>query len=223
MSLRIGVDLDGTLANLSKLYREYEKQFEVPETTTDTPDSEHQSDKARLKVARLESRRHKAVWKALQETPDLWTRLEPIEDGAVRRLHDVASALDWEVFFITQRPRSAGASVQRQTQQWLVAHGFACPSVLTLRGPRGKAAHALDLDFLLDDLAQNCVDVVSESKCQPILVLREPDATAEAAARQLKIGIVRSIHEAVDLLTQPPEQPRRTTVQRVMKRLGFAL
>ena len=134
-------------------------------------------------------------------------------------MYEVSLSLNWEVFFITQRPRSEGLSVQRQTQQWLLAQGFECPSVLTLRGSRGKAAHALDLDFLIDDLARNCVDVVSESKCQPILVLREPDTTAETAARQLKIGVVRSMHEAVDVLARPAPEPRETSVRRVLKKL----
>jgi phosphoglycolate phosphatase-like HAD superfamily hydrolase len=218
VSLRIGIDLDGTLANLSKLYREVEQRFLAPESRT----PEALTEKEQLKAARQGARQQSAVWKALQGTPDLWTRLEPLEDGAVRRLYECSVASNWEVFFITQRPKSAGASVQRQTQQWLVAQGFEYPSVLTLRGPRGKAAHALDLDFLLDDLAQNCVDVVSDSRCRPILVLREPDPTAEAAARQLRIGIVRSIHEAVDVLREPSPEPRETGVARVLKKLGFA-
>lgn len=230
MSLRLGVDLDGTLADLSAYYRAVERQFEAlpqnsPEGDLVQADTEAPvtSDKEKLKAARSAPRKHRAVWKALQATPDLWLQLKPIEDGAVRRLYEVSVSLNWEVFFITQRPKSEGASVQRQTQRWLVDQGFEYPSVLTLRGSRGKAAHALDLDFLLDDLAQNCVDVVSDSKCRPLLVLRQKDDAAEAAARQLKIGIVRSIHEAVDLLSHPGQSPRETVVNRVLKKLGFAV
>lgn len=234
MSLRIGVDLDGTLADLSSFYREVERQIAdaAPESrSSEVPDVlesrssevvEVPSDKSRLKAARADSRLHRAVWKALQATPDLWLQLKPLEDGAVRRLYETSIALNWEVFFITQRPKSEGSSVQRQTQKWLVDQGFECPSVLTLRGPRGKAAHALDLDFLLDDLAQNCVDVVSDSKCRPLLVLRKPDEAAETAARNLRIGVVRSIHEAVDLLSAPAPAPRETIVTRVLKSLRLA-
>jgi hypothetical protein len=237
MSLRLGVDLDGTLADLSSLYREVERQIDAespglpveacaqvkPEAhESATPKVQPSSDKDRLKAAKQDSRKHRAVWQALRTTPDLWLQLKPIEEGAVRRLYETSIALNWEVFFITQRPRSEGASVQRQTQQWLIEQGFGCPSVLTLRGPRGKAAYALDLDFLLDDLAQNCVDVVADSKCRPLLVLRKPDDAAEAVARQLKIGVVRSIHEALDLLSEPEPAPRETMVKRVLKSLGLA-
>lgn len=224
MSIRLGVDLDGTLADLSTFYRDVEKGFVQEANGPEIQESaeSEESDKDKLKAARQSSRKHRAVWKTLQATPDLWLQLKPIEEGAVRRLYETSISLNWEVFFITQRPKSEGASVQRQTQKWLIEQGFEFPSVLTLRGPRGKAAHALDLDFLLDDLAQNCVDVIADSKCRPLLVLRKPDDAAEAAARQLKIGVVRSIHEAIDLLAQPAPAPRETIVTRVMKSLRLA-
>ena len=48
-------------------------------------------------------------------------------------------------------------------------------------------------DVLLDDYPKNCVDVVSESRCRPILILRNPSPTAESAARHMGIGVVRSV------------------------------
>ena len=56
-----------------------------------------------------------------------------------------------EFVFITQRPGTAGATVQRQTQRWLVHHGFDMPSVLVIAGSRGAAANALRLTHLIDD------------------------------------------------------------------------
>jgi hypothetical protein len=100
-------------------------------------------------------------------------------------------------------------------------HGFETPSVLTLAGSRGKAAHALELDFLIDDTAKNCVDVIADSKCRPILVLREPDAAAEATAARMKIGLVRSVTEAIALLAQPKPEPRESALPRILKLLGF--
>lgn len=220
MSLRVGVDLDGTLANLSKLYREVSGRFsEQSRSAEGQSEPQAEPDSVRLKDARADARRHQAVWRALQQTPDLWVTLDPLEAGAVQRLYALSLTLTWEVFFITQRPRSEGESVQRQTQNWLIREGFECPCVLTLRGPRGQAARALDLDFLIDDLPQNCVDVVSESSCRPILIQRKPDPAAELAARRLNIGIAASFHQALDLLTQPTETSRETTARRVLKSL----
>jgi hypothetical protein len=106
------------------------------------------------------------------------------------------------VFFITQRPWTAGDTVQRQTQRWLVKQGFDLPSVLVISGSRGAAAGALRLDYHVDDSAQNCLDIVSESRARPLLIVPEPDAVTEASAKRLKIGIARSIGQALDALEQ---------------------
>jgi hypothetical protein len=224
MSLRIGIDMDGTLADLSSIYHEYEDKLfgnhtdEVPETD----DAEELSDKEKLKVAKDATRRRDTVWRALRNTPDFWTLLKPLEPNAVRELQAAMTLHDWEVYFITQRPKTAGKSVQRQTQQWLIDQGFEWPSVLTLSGSRGRAAHALDLDFLIDDLPKNCIDVISDSKCRPIWVQRYPDPPGEANARRMNIGVVRSVTEAIELLKQPVAAERESMVSQVLRKLGLA-
>ena len=114
----------------------------------------------------------------------------------------MTSDLNWEVFFITQRPATAGGTVQWQTHKWLVDHGFEMPNVIPLSGGRGKAASALKLDYLIDDTPQNCVDVLSDSSTRAILLVDADDAIAEASARRLGIGTARDINEVLDLLVQ---------------------
>lgn len=226
MSLRVGVDLDGTLADLSSVYHEYEESlFGLrSEDSAEDPEAEvlETSEKEKLKAAKAASRRRELVWRAISETSNFWTQLKPIEPDAVRELYAAMLSKDWEVFFITQRPRTAGASVQAQTQKWLIEQGFETPSVLTLSGSRGKAAHALDLDFLIDDLPKNCVDVISDSKCRPLLVVRHPDPDAELSAKRMNIGVVRTVSEAIGLLTQPAEQARQSMVRGILSRLGLS-
>lgn len=225
MSLRIGIDMDGTLADLSSLFHEYEDRLfgaHSDEVISDTDDEAESTDKEKLKAAKAVSNRREKVWRALRQTPDMWTLLKAIEPDAVRRIHDAMIAHDWEVFFVTQRPKSAGRSVQAQTQEWLIAQGFPAPSVLTLSGSRGKAAHALDLDFLIDDLPKNCIDVISDSRCRPILVMRQPEPKAELTAKRMSIGVVRSVCEAIDLLEQPQDIARESMVTSVLRRLGLS-
>lgn len=225
MSLRIGVDMDGTLADLSSVYHEYEETLfgARSEDAAEEPDDEgaELSDKDKLKAAKLASKQREAVWRAIRQTSNFWTQLKPIEPDAVRALYAAMVSRDWEVFFITQRPKTAGASVQAQTQKWLVEQGFETPSVLTLSGSRGKAAHALDLDFLIDDLPKNCVDVISDSRCRPLLILREPNIPAEQTAARMNIGVVRSVSDAIDLLKQPHEIARESMVTNVLRKLGL--
>ena len=152
------------------------------------------------KAARELRRRRDAIWTAIQKTPDFWMTLKPMEDGAVRRIHALMLQHRWEVFFITQRPATDGDTVQRQTQQWLVKEGFDLPSVLVLGGSRGAAAGALRLTYHVDDSAQNCLDIISDSRAKPILIVPDNDAATIASARKLGIGTAQSLSECLDVL-----------------------
>ena len=80
----------------------------------------------------MSTRHRDRVWRTIEATPDFWTTLKPLEDGAVKRLYQLTGEHNWEVFFITQRPATAGGTVQMQTHKWLVEHGFQTPSVIPL-------------------------------------------------------------------------------------------
>ena len=129
----------------------------------------------------------------------------------------------WEVFFITQRPATVGQTVQRQTQQWLHQQGFDMPSVLVISGSRGAAAGALRLTYHVDDSPQNCLDVASDSKAKPILIVPERDEVTENSARRLRIGIARSISEALDQLEQASDSASKEPrlLNRLSKMVGW--
>ena len=229
MSLRLGVDLDGTLADLSSAYHACEQRMfgstsadavEPPAEAEAEPRDETDVADDRLKRARQRSLRQEHVWRTIKQTPDFWLGLQPIEDGIIARLYDTAVRGGWEVFFITQRPATAGLTVQMQSQRWLIEHGFPTPSVVTLSGSRGKAASALELDYLIDDTPKNCVDVISDSRCRPLLVLRSPDPSAEESARRLSIGVVRTVSEALTRVAAKPA-PADTLMTRLTRRLGW--
>ena len=147
-------------------------------------------------------RRRDLVWRNIQSTPNFWVTLKPIEEDAVRRIHEMMLRHRWEVFFITQRPKTDGETVQRQTQRWLVEQGFDLPSVLVLAGSRGAAAGALRLDYHVDDSAQNCLDVIADSRARPILIVPDADEVSLKSARKMGVGTARSIGECLDILEQ---------------------
>lgn len=211
--MRIGIDMDGTLADLGIVWRHIERQlFGEDAVEADDPDDETSTDAGERdrRPATEADRRRREIWRAIRSIEDFWTHLPPIEDGLVGRLHELAVERKWEIFFLTQRPATAGESVQRQTQRWLVAQGFEYPSVLTVTGSRGAAAASLYLDVLIDDLPRNCLDVVAESRCRPLLVLAEPDEATALSARRVNVTVVPSVNRALDLLLTP-ESPALAT------------
>jgi 5'(3')-deoxyribonucleotidase len=223
--LRIAFDMDGTLADLSSAYvaveeslfpqelaeherpapelREREQHVEGGAEPTETIGDNREALERRS--YRRSSHHRDRIWRVIEDTPDFWTTLKPLENGAVKRLYELTCRHNWEVFFITQRPATAGATVQLQTQRWLIEHGFSTPSVIPLSGGRGRCAAALHLDYLIDDTPQNCVDVLSDSATRAILLVAEDDSTAESSARRIGIGTAHNIHEVLDLLVQATE------------------
>ena len=200
--------MDGVLADFATAFREVETRLfgNASAVAAEAPEIEAQQQESAGGAAtdpasatpRETRRRRDVIWSAIHKTPDFWMTLRPHDPGAVRRIHDLMLRYGWEVFFITQRPSTAGQTVQRQTQRWLHQQGFDLPSVLVISGSRGAAAGALRLDYHVDDSAQNCLDVVSDSRARPILIVPEPDEVTENSAKRLRIAVARSIGEALD-------------------------
>ena len=203
--IRVGFDMDGVLADFSTAFRQVEKSLfgAASKVAAEAPEVEAQQEDATAR-ARAWQRRPAAggrrSGRRFTTHPTSGPRLKPHDPGAVRRIHDMMMRHGLEVFFITQRPSTLGQTVQRQTQFWLRQQGFDLPSVLVIGGSRGAAAGALRLDYHVDDSPQNCLDIVSDSRARPILIVPEPDPVTENSAKRLRIGVARSIGQALDIL-----------------------
>ncbi len=192
MSLRVGVDLDGVVANFRSAFESAASEAGVSlpvaglEASTNDP---------------LSSRDIRKIWDYVKRTPNWWVRLSPYEPAQIVRLYETARRLRWEVVFVTRRPVTIGDPVQFQSQWWLEQQGFFYPAVLTVPGSRGELANALRLDVLIDDQIHNCVDVISASTAKAVLLLRDrTDSSVEDHAVSRGIGVVGSLEEALDVL-----------------------
>ena len=217
MSLRIAFDLDGTLADLDSALAAITDRLFPPAPAGEPPKSAATNDTSTAETAdaseeaaeeqaatptvrALDRRRQQAIWAEVKRIDNFWETLDETEPGVVARIWQMSCELGWEVLFITQRPSSGGDVTQRQTQRWLMKHGFELPSVYVL-GPgasRGKVATALSLDVVVDDRTENCLDVKVDSRARSFLISPNPPANIIANAKRLGIEVVGSVGECLD-------------------------
>jgi hypothetical protein len=176
-------------------------------------------------IVRLDmtARQERRVWRHVAGIEDFWVSLNEIEPGVISRLAGMATDRRWEIIFLTKRPQTKGATAQVQSQRWLESKGFVLPSVYVVQGSRGRIAAALGLDIVIDDRPENCLDVVVDSKARAILVWRGDERSLPVAARRLGIGVVKSVGECLDILTElDAPAPRESGVlARVKRMLGL--
>jgi hypothetical protein len=188
MSLRLGVDIDGVLAD-------FRTAFHAAATRCLGRDVADVGDPRSAQA--LEQKDVKRVWQYVAKTPNWWMGLQAYEPDQVVRLYSLARTAGWEVFFLTNRPPSAGDTVQFQTQWWLEQHGFYLPAVLTVPGSRGEVANGLRLDLIIDDLVINCVEAISASTSKALLLLRGGDQATQEYATDRGIGVVQTFADAL--------------------------
>ena len=239
VALRIAFDLDGVLADMeSALVAQSEALFGEAMTrrletgavdggvdAESAPDASasHTDDTPPLVRLRLTPRQQRRLWRHVQTIENFWEGLKELEPGVIPRLASIAADRRWEIIFLTKRPETSGATAQLQTQRWLESKGFPLPSVYVVQGSRGRIAASLDLDIVVDDRPENCLDVIAESKARAILVWRADENHLPTTARNLGIGTVNSVAECLDLLTHADAAGKDTSsvMSRVRRLLGL--
>ena len=230
--MKLGFDLDGTVADLQgALALEARRLFPgvdpglLPQSIA--PSSAASSTDAAtatpgFSMSSLTSRQQRELWDAACARENFWETLDEIEPGALARLSRLARERRWEVIFLTSRPETRGETAQVQSHRWLAAHGFDLPSIFVVHGSRGKIAASLQLDVLVDDRPENCLDIAIDSTARAILVWRGGEETIPGSARQLGIGSVTSIAKCLDILeTIDSESKDVSIVDRFKQLLGL--
>ena len=233
MSLRVAFDMDGTVADMHAVLRqERERLFGPPaprETPapgsgpagnpSDAPAAAGSSETPVVDALQLTARQQSQLWERVAAIENFWNTLPELEPGIIARIAETARKRRWEVLFITTRPPSAGDTTQLQTQRWLQAHGFPLPSVFVVQRSRGKLADALQLDAVVDDRPENCLDVAIDSKARPVLVWHGPLDTAPAGLRKMGVRPVTSISAALELLERMDDERKESPVVRTIRRM----
>ena len=247
MPLRVGFDLDGTVADMyAALHREAVTLFgetaprpaepksspsaEARQTTAAVNALENKAqdksskpeDDATTNLAmqelHLTARQQMQLWDHVKKVENFWSTLPELEPGIIARIARTALERRWGVIFLTTRPSTAGELVQLQSQRWLEAHGFQYPSVFVVQRSRGKIADALGLDAFVDDRPENCLDIAVESKAKVILVWHGNVSDVPAGAKRLGVQPVSTISEALALLERLDEVRSQPGIVRSIKR-----
>jgi len=234
MPLRIGFDLDGTVADMySALHQEaiklfgeevlaksaYKKAPPSTEGAEDAPAMEPENDTsaAAMDELHLTAKQQMQLWDHVKQIENFWTTLPELEPGIIARIAKAASERRWEVIFLTTRPSTAGELTQLQSQRWLDAHGFLYPSVMVVHRSRGKIADALQLDAFVDDRPENCLDIAVESQAKVILVWHGHMKDVPAGAKRLGVRPVGTITEALAVLEHLDDIRQKPSLLRSIK------
>jgi hypothetical protein len=191
MPLRLGIDIDGVLADFRNAFRETARECLRREVVSD---ADTDNSLSHLDIDR--------VWNHIARRPNWWMTLRAYEPAEIANLYAVARAHKWEVCFLTKRPASAGDSVQFQTQWWLEQQGFYLPAVITVPGSRGDLANALRLDLAIDDQFVNCAEIIGAGPTKALLMLRDPVPTMRQHAIERGVGVVSTLRETLPILQQ---------------------
>ncbi|MGD9904142.1 MAG: hypothetical protein AB7U83_11810 [Vicinamibacterales bacterium] len=218
--LRVAIDLDGTVADLSAAMHAVATRRTGREPDPDGGDHgvPNRQDRPTLSDLALTTRQLDQLWATVLRIKNFWTTLDEMEPGAVKRIAELAAERRWDVLFITTRPTAAGATTQVQSQEWLEAHGFPRPSVYVVKGSRGKIADALQLDAVVDDRPENCLDVAVESPARAFLVWSGSEAELPPGAARHGVRLVPTISAAIDGLVEF-DRERQGGVGRSFRRL----
>jgi hypothetical protein len=222
MSLRVAFDLDGTVADMQRVLRVEAERLFGP-NPSGTVSSETPSDAEPVDVPAdvpLTRSQQSALWDHVKSIDNFWMSLPEMQPGIVRRIAEAAHRRRWEVLFLTTRPLVAGDTVQVQSQRWLQAHGFPLPSVYVVQRSRGKVADALQLDAVVDDRPENCLDVVLDSQAVAILVWPGDATKVPLGLDKMAVRVVHSITSAVDLLIKMDEERQPNMARMLRKLLG---
>lgn len=233
MTLRIGFDLDGVLADMAaSVNREARAAFAVAveEPTAETTPAADETEAPPAEEAgngevgpHLTRSQRRQLWKRISQIENFWESLDETEPGIVARLWTLTQERRWEVIFLTKRPSTLGDITQLQSHRWLQRHGFPAPSVFVVQESRGRIAAALNLDVIVDDTPDNCVDVLAESRAKAILIIREQDPRIAPRARRLGVGVVTSVNECLNILADADARgpSRPYFMDRLMHLLGI--
>lgn len=141
--MKIGVDIDGVLADFCKAFK----------SLIGKPDADDPTDWEWTNVCSKQE--FDAGFKKLSNIPNFWLKLDKMPHTSLLP----ALCENHEVIFITNRAECPGKSLQCQTELWLwLNFNIKQPRVIVTK-QKGQVAADLGIVRFIDDNIQNCQEV----------------------------------------------------------------
>ena len=231
--MRIAFDLDGVLADLHtpftetaiRLFPELDRSAMRAPDVAASPVDESQDwleapSVAAMRAVPISRRQSDAVWKHLAGVSDFWEGLAEIESGAIRRLASTRGRTPMGRAVHHEPSVSAGADGAAPEPAVARADGVQiCRACTWCTRSRGRVAAALNLDVVIDDRPDNCLDVVLESKAGAVLIWRGAQATVPVSAKRLGIAVSPTVADCLDLVTEAEDTKAEGSLLDKMRRV----
>lgn len=156
--MKIGIDIDGVLANFtdsySRILMDLDPSLQFPNASKSWPTTWYWD-----RAAGTSKDTENQAWE-LVKASTFWGMLKPL-DGGIETLQylSVLRSLGHDIIFITSRP---GKLAKLYTEMWLAGHGMPNPTVI-IADAKGPVAASLALDVFIDDRDKNIQDVLDHS------------------------------------------------------------
>ncbi len=148
--INVGVDLDGVVANYSKMFSELCNKYIGPQCFLVNDNTCVENWNWHLWYP-ISAEQEDMIWKIIIDTPEFWEKLSVIdEDGWEYFKEKLMNKPNINVYFITSRRRTAGKSLEKQCINWLESIGWKNPQVICNQ-KKQLACEVLDIDFFIDD------------------------------------------------------------------------
>ena len=183
--MKIGLDIDGVLANFCP---DYQSLF-ITTTGRDTfqpGDAENPPSWDWPDDRGYTAKETSAVWERIKTNHAFWLGLGETPHCSTLRMMVLDLMRNHDLYYITARP---GVDAKWQTEQWLRAHLFIDLPTVLISSEKGLCARALKLDVYIDDNWDNVEDVLERSpETRTYLLNRRYNAAFTTAKRVETLG-----------------------------------
>lgn len=202
---RLGVDIDGVLADFNRGYR---RKLEEVSGKALLPDDEEPPCWFWPEAVGYTKDEDDRAWDRIKSTPDFWFQLHPMPEVTLEPVLPTLFQMlqhGHEVYFPTSR---VGNNCWLQTYGWLQKYGMLLPTMMICRDKQAKGliAKSLDLTHFVDDMPENCYAVADHAPTTQVYMIRRRYNSQPATIQtcyEKHITIIANMREFFTAVTNP--------------------